>query len=427
DAELCCTRDGSVRAGSAWQCRGLGVRASSHDVADERSHWILLLRLRHHGLSNLDSDWAIELHFRQCDHGGRLRPDKPDDSRRLPRRRNLGSGGRSNDWASDANSSLRGCCAGGSYATRHGFQFFRRSLLDALPSDSRSIRPATDGRSNHHGNLPDEFLRDAASGWHRLHSCADDHGIWYLAGHQRCCSANCATRAIHDKHERDCGLYSANKRNGYVGISPEKRNVDSVLHDVQRADELHDQSRLSGFPNFGATDRKLAMRKTLLLLILLFPVILFAQGGTTVPPASGNFIGLTQYGSTVPANPCVPGSLYNLTTTNVLYSCPNGSWALLTGSGSSFTAGGDLSGSSSSQQVTGLLTHTLPALVYGYLNWNGSAWALTTPSGSGTVSNCGSAGNAYYSASGTTVVCDTSVTDNGSGTLSLAGIATTGV
>ena len=37
--------------------------------------------------------------------------------------------------------------------------------------------------------------------------------------------------------------------------------------------------------------------------------------------------------------------------------------------------------------------------------------------GSGTVGTCGGPGNAYYSGAGTTVACDTSVTDNGSGTL----------
>jgi hypothetical protein len=39
--------------------------------------------------------------------------------------------------------------------------------------------------------------------------------------------------------------------------------------------------------------------------------------------------------------------------------------------------------------------------------------------GSGTVGTCAAAGNAYYSASGTTITCDTTVTDNGSGTVSM--------
>lgn len=45
--------------------------------------------------------------------------------------------------------------------------------------------------------------------------------------------------------------------------------------------------------------------------------------------------------------------------------------------------------------------------------------------GSGTVSNCTAAGNAYYSASGTTIVCDTSITDNGAGGLTLGSISPT--
>lgn len=52
------------------------------------------------------------------------------------------------------------------------------------------------------------------------------------------------------------------------------------------------------------------------------------------------------------------------------------------GSGSGgFTAGGDLSGSSSSQEVVGILSHAVPTLASGYLNWNGSAFAWNTPSG----------------------------------------------
>ena len=49
----------------------------------------------------------------------------------------------------------------------------------------------------------------------------------------------------------------------------------------------------------------------------------------------------------------------------------------------SFSAAGDLSGSSSSQEVIGLLSNALPSLTTGYLNWTGSAWALTAVAGSG--------------------------------------------
>lgn len=59
---------------------------------------------------------------------------------------------------------------------------------------------------------------------------------------------------------------------------------------------------------------------------------------------------------------------------------------------SSFVASGDLSGSSSAQEVIGLLNHALPSLTDGYLNWTGSAWALSAIAGGGGGSPTGSAG-----------------------------------
>ena len=47
------------------------------------------------------------------------------------------------------------------------------------------------------------------------------------------------------------------------------------------------------------------------------------------------------------------------------------------GGGGSFTAGGDLSGSNTSQEVVGILNHILPALGVGNLNWTGSSWEFT--------------------------------------------------
>jgi hypothetical protein len=46
--------------------------------------------------------------------------------------------------------------------------------------------------------------------------------------------------------------------------------------------------------------------------------------------------------------------------------------------GGSFTAAQDLSGTSSSQEVIGILTHALPSLATGYLNWTGTAWNFGT-------------------------------------------------
>jgi hypothetical protein len=43
-----------------------------------------------------------------------------------------------------------------------------------------------------------------------------------------------------------------------------------------------------------------------------------------------------------------------------------------------FTAGGDLSGSSSTQTVSGLLGHALPGLATGFPNYNGAAWVFST-------------------------------------------------
>lgn len=47
--------------------------------------------------------------------------------------------------------------------------------------------------------------------------------------------------------------------------------------------------------------------------------------------------------------------------------------------------------------------------------WNG--YNNNPVSGSGTVGSCAGAGNAYYAGAGTTIACDTSVTDNGTGTI----------
>ena len=51
------------------------------------------------------------------------------------------------------------------------------------------------------------------------------------------------------------------------------------------------------------------------------------------------------------------------------------------GGGGSFTAGLDLSGSSTAQQVVGIEGQALPALTSGYLNWSGSVWQFSPGAG----------------------------------------------
>lgn len=51
--------------------------------------------------------------------------------------------------------------------------------------------------------------------------------------------------------------------------------------------------------------------------------------------------------------------------------------------GGGFTAGGDLSGSPTSQTVVGIQTKPVPALAAGYLHYNGSAFVWDTPAGGG--------------------------------------------
>lgn len=87
-------------------------------------------------------------------------------------------------------------------------------------------------------------------------------------------------------------------------------------------------------------------------------------------------------GSGVPGSTQPAGSLFLNTTAatvaTALYARVGSSWVAI-GGGGSFTAGGDLSGTSTSQEVIGILNKALPALATGYLNYTGSAWAFTTP------------------------------------------------
>ena len=75
-------------------------------------------------------------------------------------------------------------------------------------------------------------------------------------------------------------------------------------------------------------------------------------------------------------------------TVTVNASGGSGTFNQLTGDASSTPTGG-------ATEVLGLLNNALPSLATGYLNWTGSAWALSTPSGSGNVNGSGTsvAGN----------------------------------
>lgn len=95
--------------------------------------------------------------------------------------------------------------------------------------------------------------------------------------------------------------------------------------------------------------------------------------------------------------------------------------------GSGFTAGGDLSGSSSSQEVIGILSHALPSLTTGFLNWTGSAWALSA-AGSGTVTTSGSPASTYLASftAGTVITGIAAATEDSSGNLTALSYKTSG-
>lgn len=97
------------------------------------------------------------------------------------------------------------------------------------------------------------------------------------------------------------------------------------------------------------------------------------------------------------------------------------------GGGGGFTAGGDLSGSSSSQEVIGILSHALPSLTTGFLNWTGSAWALSA-AGSGTVTTSGSPASTYLASftAGTVITGIAGAFEDGSGNLTAPSFNTSG-
>lgn len=109
--------------------------------------------------------------------------------------------------------------------------------------------------------------------------------------------------------------------------------------------------------------------------------------------------GSVTYQNTAPSGSCSSGQgiIVNYTT-GTAYTCNNGTWAAISGGSGTFNALTQDATSTSTggtTEVTGLLTHALPNLTTGYLNWTGTAWALSAVSG-------GSAFNALTSGTNTT-------------------------
>lgn len=98
---------------------------------------------------------------------------------------------------------------------------------------------------------------------------------------------------------------------------------------------------------------------------------------------------------TSPVTTISPGASGNVLTSN-------GTAWVSAAAPSGFTAGNDLSGSSTSQTVNGLRSMPLPTIGYGYLEWTGSAWAFGAGgSGSGSVPTP-TATNEVFVSTGTT-------------------------
>jgi hypothetical protein len=105
--------------------------------------------------------------------------------------------------------------------------------------------------------------------------------------------------------------------------------------------------------------------------------------------------------ATAPSGSCSAGlPNQQVVLTGTQYSCQNvigsvGTWASLGGGGGSFAGlTGDAlnsGGTSTATEVVGLLNNPLPTLATGFLNWTGTAWALSS-AGSGTVTSIATAG-----------------------------------
>jgi hypothetical protein len=119
-----------------------------------------------------------------------------------------------------------------------------------------------------------------------------------------------------------------------------------------------------------------------------------------------------------------PSGTIDMTLVNSAgYQC-SGSWGTngqvlsTTGSGCQwlnngfFTAGGDLSGTASSQEVTGILNNVLPSINIGYLNWTGTQWAFSNPAGAGNTTSTSLTSNRLPKANGTNSIINSSISDD---------------
>ena len=122
------------------------------------------------------------------------------------------------------------------------------------------------------------------------------------------------------------------------------------------------------------------MKKTLLMSFLFILATFNGWGQVTQPP------GVILVG-TAPSGACTaPVQGQMVTSTGAIWTCQAGTWTIIGGGSGTFTT---LSGDATSTPtggattVVGLKNNLLPSLTTGYLNWTGSAWALTTVSGGG--------------------------------------------